>query len=100
MDYVAVSFTPRPLARRIKVSYDLLRLSLLNPEAHVREPMSQVLLQVLENAYLRSEGGAGPLGLFVNNANGISSARDVTASSTTSFTYDDLVNCVGALRYQ
>lgn len=99
MNFEAVQFNPRPLARRIKISNDLLRISHVAPEAFVRQRMAQVLSQVLENAYLNGVS-PGPLGVFVASNSGISTARDVTASSTTEVKYDDLISAVGTLKYQ
>lgn len=99
LDFQAYNFEPRPIARRIKISYDLLRISTLNPESFVRQRMTQVLSQVLENAYLQG-AGPGPLGLFVASDSGISTARDITASSATEIKYDDLISAIGALKYQ
>jgi HK97 family phage major capsid protein len=91
---------PHPMARRIKVSNKLLRVSSMNPEVFVRERMTQVCGQVLENAYLNGTGANQPLGIFVNSEHGISSDRDLACSTQTAVKADDLIGAVGMLKQQ
>lgn len=101
LDFAARDLHPHSLARRIKVSNDLMRMSRVNPESIVRERMTYKLSTVLENAYLNGSGSNEPLGVFQVSANGISTARDVsTGALATSVTADHLINCVAALKAQ
>lgn len=81
-----------PLAKRIKVSRKLLRLSALGAEALVRERLAYKFAVTLEKAYLTGNGVDKPLGLFTASTDGISTGRDVsTGNDTTSFTFDGLI---------
>jgi HK97 family phage major capsid protein len=91
MDLQRRDLFPHPVARRIKVSNKLLRVSQMNPEAFVKERMIQVCGQVLENAYLNGSGQNQPLGIFVNSQHGISSSRDYICSTQTGVKADDLI---------
>ena len=51
-----------------------------------------------EKAYLTGDGSGKPLGLFTASANGVSTGRDVTTSSATAFTGDDLINAKYAVK--
>jgi HK97 family phage major capsid protein len=100
LDFEAIEFHPHPLARRIKISNDLLRMA-PHAEDFVIERMRQVIGQVMENAYLQGNGAGQPLGIFTAHANGVSTARDVTTGATSSnITYDHLVSCIGAIKSQ
>jgi HK97 family phage major capsid protein len=90
---------PHPMARRIKVSNKLLRVSTANPESFVKERMIQVAGQVLENAYLNGSGQNQPLGIFVASAHGIDTDRDFTTAAAT-VKSDDIIDTVGMLKQQ
>jgi HK97 family phage major capsid protein/HK97 family phage prohead protease len=90
---------PHPIARRIKVSNKLLRMSTLAPETFVKERMTAVMGTVLENAYMNGTGQNQPLGLFTPSAMGINTDRDYTSESTT-VKIDDLIGMVGTLKAQ
>jgi HK97 family phage major capsid protein len=84
--------TPKPLAKYIKVSRKLLRL---NPdvEALVINRLAYKFGITYEKAGLTGSGANEPLGVFTANANGITTARDVsTGNTTTAFTVDGLIN--------
>lgn len=83
---------PHPLAQSLRVSRKLLRTA-MNAESIVRDRLAYKLSVVLENAYLNGTGANQPLGLFTASNNGIGTGRDTTASATTSFSADDLINC-------
>lgn len=74
--------TPRPLAKEILVSQKLLRLS---PRAAmlVLERLAYKHAIAQENAFLNGTGANQPLGVFVANAQGVSTSRDVSESNTT-----------------
>lgn len=85
--------TPRPLARYIKVSKDLLRSSALSVEALVRERMAYKFAYVVETAFMTGTGANSPLGLFTAADAGISTTQDVSTDNTaTSITADGLIN--------
>jgi HK97 family phage major capsid protein len=91
---------PHPIARRIKVSNKLLRMSTLNPEAFIKERMVSVMGTVQENAFMNGTGANQPLGLFVASPNGINTDRDFACAAQTSIKVDDLIGAVGALKAQ
>lgn len=71
---------PHPLAKRIKVSRTLLRKA-PTVEGLVRERLAYKFGTVMENAYLNGDGAGKPLGVFTASANGVTTARDVSAGN-------------------
>ena len=101
MDFERRDLTPHPAARRLRVSNKLLRASSLNPEAIVRERMIYKMSVVHENAFLNGDGNNKPLGVFVADAQGINTDRDISTGNTnTSVTVDGLKNAVGHMKAQ
>lgn len=70
--------TPNPLAKRVKVSRKLLRLTGGRAEDIVQERMAYKFAVTQEKAFMTGDGNKKPLGLFTASAMGISTARDVT----------------------
>lgn len=91
---------PHPVAKRIKINNKLIRNSTLPIEQTVRERLGYKLSVTQEKAYIDGNGNQRPLGLFVASADGISTSRDVTMSSATAFTADDLIDTKFTLKTQ
>ena len=92
---------PSPLAKRIKVSNKLLRLSVLNPEQIVRDRMAYKFGVTLEKAFITGTGAQQPLGVFTASADGVDTSRDVsTGNTTTSIGADGLIEALGSLKPQ
>lgn len=89
-----------PTAKRIKISNKLIRNSTLPIEQTVRERLGYKLSVTQEKGYLTGNGNQRPLGLFVASSDGISTTRDVTMSSATAFTADDLIDTKFTLKTQ
>lgn len=89
---------PHPLAKRVKVSRKLLRVSTMNPEQIVRDRMAYKFGVTQEKAYMTGDGNQKPLGLFTASADGLSTGRDVATGSATGFTGDGLINAKYALK--
>jgi HK97 family phage major capsid protein len=83
MDFGKRAFAPHPLAKQIKVSKKLLRASVLDIEALIADRFAYKFGITEEKAFLLGTGAQQPLGVFVASANGISTARDVVSSNTT-----------------
>jgi HK97 family phage major capsid protein len=92
--------TPNPLAKRIKVSNDLLQFSALDIEGLVRDRLGYKFGVALEKAYLTGNGTAKPLGLFVASANGIPATRDVAtgANRAAGITFDGIISALYSLK--
>lgn len=90
---------PHALAKRIKVSNKLLNLD-ASAESLVRDRLAYKFGVSMEKAGLTGDGSGKPLGIFVANAAGISSARNVTATATQVITSDLLFNVKYALKGQ
>ena len=89
---------PKPLAKRIKVSNKLLRLS-PNVEELVIARLKYKFGISWEKAGMTGSGANQPLGVFTASADGISTARDVsTDNTTTAFTADGLKNAKYSLK--
>lgn len=95
------SLYPHPHAKRIKVSNDLLRKSVLPTEQLVRGRLAYKFGITEEKAFMTGTGDGQPLGLFVASSNGISTARDIsTGNTTTEIQADGLINAKYALKAQ
>lgn len=75
------SLTPNPIAKRVKVSRKLLRVSSLGPEAIVRQRMAYKFGVTMEKAFMSGDGNKKPLGLFTASADGIPTSRDVNIAT-------------------
>lgn len=91
---------PHLLTKLVKASLKMLRSGVISIEQFIREEMAYVFGTTLENAYLTGDGAQQPLGIFVASTDGISTTRDVTASSATAFTADNLIDCLYNLKAQ
>jgi HK97 family phage major capsid protein len=84
---------PHPMAKRIKVSNKLLRQSVLDTEALVRDRLAYKFAVTQEKGFMTGSGAQQPLGIFTASNNGISTGRDVsTDNTTTAITADNLIN--------
>lgn len=91
MDFGKRNLAPNPLAKRIKVSNTLLRISALPVENIVIDRLAYKFGVTEEKAFLTGTGASQPLGLFTASADGISTGRDVsTDNTTTAMTADGL----------
>ena len=90
---------PHPLAKRIKISNELLRRSTLPIENIVRERLAYKFAITQEKAFLIGSGAGQPLGVFVASSDGISANRDVSNDNTdTAVTTDGLIEAKFALK--
>jgi len=91
---------PIPLAKRIKVSRKLLRLT-PEVEALVAARLAYKFAITWEKAGMTGGGANEPLGVFVASTHGISTARDVSdGNTTTSIQFDGLISAKYALKSQ
>lgn len=89
---------PNPLAKRIKVSNDLLR-RVPGVETMVRERLAYKFGITEEKAFMTGSGSGQPLGIFTASADGIPTSRDVSTGNTTSaLTFNGLTNALYALK--
>jgi len=90
---------PHPMAKRIKVSQQLLRTSALPAEAIVRQRLAYKFGVTQEKAYMIGNGDKKPLGLFMASNDGIPTSRDVSEdNTTTAITADGLINTKYSLK--
>lgn len=90
--------TPHPLAKLIKTSNKLLRLT-PSIDALVQARLAYKFAVSEEKGFLTGNGAQQPLGLFTASANGISTGRDVSAgNTTTSIETDGLINALYSLK--
>ena len=95
------SLTPHPFAKRIKISNDLLRSSLLPAESLVMQRLAYKFAITEEKAFMTGNGNMKPLGLFTASADGISTSRDMATGNTTSaITFDGLINAKYSVKSQ
>jgi HK97 family phage major capsid protein len=83
MKFGSRELIPHPLAKRIKISNKLIRSSVVPVEQLVQERMAYKFAITEEKALMTGSGANQPLGLFTASASGISTARDVVGSNTT-----------------
>jgi len=97
--------TPRPLAKRLKVSNKLLRLATITggfsadgsakgggPEGLIHYRLGYKFAVAQEKAFLTGNGANQPLGIFTASTRGIDTSRDIVTGSSTGFTADGLIN--------
>lgn len=83
---------PHDLSKLVKISTKLLRSSMLDPVALLTQRLGYKLAVPQESAFMTGNGAQKPLGIFVASNDGITTSRDITASATTTFTYDNLID--------
>jgi HK97 family phage major capsid protein len=94
---------PHPLAKLIKVSEKLLRVSAMDVESLVTARLAYKFGITAENAYLNGSGSGQPMGIFTaaTAGFGISTSRDVsTGNAATAFTTDGLMEALYSLKGQ
>lgn len=90
--------SPNPIAKRVKVSRKLLRLTSGAAEDIVRDRLAYKFGVTQEKAYMTGDGNKKPLGLFTASNLGIPTSRDVASGSATGFTGDGLIDAKYALK--
>ncbi|MCC6311190.1 MAG: phage major capsid protein, partial [Trueperaceae bacterium] len=92
---------PHPFAKRIKISKKLIRASTRNIESLVFERLGYKSGVTEEKGFLTGNGNQRPLGIYTASADGVTTARDVSADNTaTEITGDGLINAKFALKGQ
>lgn len=92
---------PHPFAKRIKVSNDLLRKSLLPAESLVMQRLAYKFALTEEQGFMTGTGVSKPLGVFTASADGIPTSRDVsTGNTTTAITFDGLIEAKYSVKAQ
>jgi len=89
---------PHPVAKLIKLSNKLLRLTAGGAETLVMDRLAYKFAITEEKAFLLGSGASQPLGVFTASASGISTARDTICTSATVIAADDLINAKYALK--
>jgi len=101
MSFGRRELSPHPLAKLLKVSGKLLRVSAMSVESLVRDRLAYKFATTMENTFMNGTGASQPLGIFVASANGISTGRDVaTGNTTTSIKTDGLIEALFSLKSQ
>jgi len=91
---------PHPLAKRIKISNKLLRVSALPIEQLVNQRLGYKFAVSEEKAFLTAEGNQRPLGAFVASNDGVPTSRDVVTGSQTTVLADCLRTALYSLKPQ
>jgi len=101
MSFGKRSLKPRPVAKRVKISEQLLRQALQSADSLVRSRLEYKFAITHEKAFLTGTGSSQPLGIFTASDNGITTSRDVsTDNTTTTIKADGLINTKYALKAQ
>ena len=90
--------SPNPIAKRVKISRKLLRLTSGRAENLVRDRLAYKFGVTQEKAFMTGNGNKQPLGLFTASADGIPTSRDVNSGSATGFTGDGLIEAKYTLK--
>lgn len=90
---------PFPMAKRIKISKQLLRTAAIPVENTVMDRLTYKLGVTQEKAYLTGSGNAQPLGLFTASSDGISTGQDFSTGNT-AITFDGLMEAKMSLKAQ
>lgn len=91
--YTKRTMTANSLAKGIKVSKKLQKTSALNIDVLVKDMLGKKFASAIENAICNGTGSGQPLGLFVADANGIPTTRDVVTAGA-SLAADDFIDLV------
>lgn len=94
MDFGKRELKPHQLAKMIKVSRKLLRLSSVPIEALVRDRLAYKFAVTEEQHFWTGTGAGQPLGMLVASNDGIPTSRDVNTGSATGFTADGLIDAM------
>lgn len=92
-------FKPNRLAKMIKISRTLMNHSSM-AESVLRDAIVGKIGTAQESAYMTGDGSGKPLGIFVANANGIPTSRDVITGNATAITADSLIALQMSLKQQ
>jgi len=100
MAFARRELTPRPLAKRIKVSNTLLAQA-PDVEALIVDRLSYIMAVPQEKKFLTGAGTTEPLGVFTASADGVPTSRDVSTGNTeTAVTFDGLISTKYMLKGQ
>lgn len=89
---------PHQLTKLLKASQKLIRASILPIDTFIAQRLAYKFGITENKAFLTGSGSQRPLGVFTASNDGIATSRDVTASATTSFNADDLINTQESLK--
>lgn len=90
---------PHPLAKRVKISKSLSRVSAIPVDALVRERLTYKFGVTQEQAFLTGSGAQQPLGIFTASADGVPTSQDVSTDNTaTELTADGLIEAKHAMK--
>lgn len=91
--------TPRPLAKAIKVSNDLLQVRNYDAGGFVAQRIAYKLAVPLEKKMLTGTGANEPLGVFTASADGVDTSRDFAGdNTTTALKTDSLLEAIFGLK--
>lgn len=92
---------PHPMNKLLKVSKKLLRASVIDVEALVRDRIAYKQAVTEETAFLTGSGAQQPLGVFTASNDGISTSQDISTGNTnTSIQTDGLFEAKYGLKQQ
>lgn len=100
MEFGKRELKPYPLAKRVKLSNKLMRLSIFNAEQLVRERLAYKFGISQEKAFMTGDGVQKPLGLFVASSDGISTDRDKACGLQTKVKPDEIIDTKHMLKPQ
>lgn len=101
MDFGKRELNPHPLAKRIKVSNKLMRVSAINIEDLVIQRLRYKFGITEEKGFMTGSGSNQPLGIFTASDDGIPTSRDVSTGNETTYpTFDGLKSAKYELKGQ
>jgi len=90
LDFAKKELRPQQLSKLVKISLKLLTMTEFPIESWVADRLVYKFAVTQEKGFLTGTGTTQPLGVFVADAAGVSTGRDVTVGSTTEITADGL----------
>lgn len=100
MDFGKRELKPHQLAKMIKVSRKLLRMSALPIEALVRDRLAYKFAVTEEQHFWTGTGAGQPLGMLTPSTDGVPTSRDVATGSATGVTADGLIDAQASVKDQ
>lgn len=92
--------TPHLLTKLVKTSRKMLRSATLNLETFLAQRFAYRFALSENSAYMTGSGSQRPLGVFTASSSGIPTSRDTTCASTTTFTFDEVIDLKESVKDQ
>lgn len=88
---------PLPLRKRVDVSDLLVKTTKFDIEEHIKTEFVKMFGRVIENSVLNGDGSSDMLGMFVADADGITTGEDIETTTASTIHPDDFFKLVATM---